>query len=223
VPGVTDQHGEPDEQKHHRVRRWAPDDDLLTGFDRAGRPAGLREFFATTIGASLLIWDLAFTLGAYHTVFYSRLFQILVISTVLLMGSIVLRHEIKVRPWMRVLLAVPLVWLLARLVAPFGTSSHSAHVLDAILVGLTVASVPFTLWVVARILAPDYFALPRRMLKTVALVIIGLVAVAGFVVGQFNYRFTTCHDYVEAGDNTPSNCRPASPPSTPPPSTPASP
>jgi hypothetical protein len=64
------------------VRRFAPDDDLLAGFDRAGRPAGLRTFFATTIAASLLVWDLTFSLGAYHTVFYYRLFQILVASTV---------------------------------------------------------------------------------------------------------------------------------------------
>jgi hypothetical protein len=34
-----------------------------------------------------------------------------------------------------------------------------------------------------------------------------LIGVAGFLVGQFNYEFTTCHDYAIAGNDLPSNCR----------------
>jgi hypothetical protein len=193
-------------QPARHVRRFAPDDDLLSGFDRAGRPAGLRAFFATTIGASLLVWDLAFSLGAYHTVFYYRLFQILVASTVLLVGAVVLHRDVKARPWMLALLAIPFLWLISRVVAPFGRGSDANHVVDLVLIGLTLASVPFTLWAVARILSPDYFELPAPRLKTAAVAIIVLVGVTGFLVGQFNYDFTTCHDYVIAGDDEPSNC-----------------
>ena len=193
----------------HRVRHFAPDDDLLSGFDRAGRPVGLRAFFATTIGASLLVWDLAFSLGAYHTVFYYRLFQILVASTVLLIGALVLRRDVKVRPWMLALLAIPLLWLISRVVAPFGRGSDANHVVDLVLIGLTLASVPFTLWAVARILSPDYFELPARRLKTTAVAIIVLVGLTGFVVGQFNYDSTTCHDYVIAGDDEPATAAPS--------------
>jgi hypothetical protein len=201
----------------HRVRHFAPDDDLLSGFDRAGRPVGLRAFFATTIGASLLVWDQTFSLGAYHTVFYYRLFQILVASTVLLIGALVLRRDVKVRPWMLILLAIPLLWMISRVVAPFGRGSDANHVVDLALIGLTLASVPFTLWAVARILSPDYFELPARRLKTAAVAIIVLVGLTGFLVGQFNYDFTTCHDYVIAGDDEPSNCH--TEPTTRPPST----
>jgi hypothetical protein len=209
-----------------RVRRFAPDDDLLAGFDRAGRPEGLRAFFASTIAVSLLVWDLTFTLGAYHTVFYSRLFQILVASTVLLSGALVLRREVRVRPWMLAVLAIPLLWLISRAVAPFGRGSEANHVVDLILIGLTLASVPFTLVALARILSPDYFALPARRLKAAAVAIIVLIGVTGFLVGQFNYEFTTCHDYAIAGNDEPSNCRnsPApSPRSTPTPTRSASP
>jgi hypothetical protein len=202
-----------------RVRRFAPDDDLLAGFDRAGRPAGLRAFFASAIAVSLLVWDLTFSLGAYHTVFYYRLFQILVASTVLLLGAVVLRRDVKVRPWMLAVLAIPLLWLISRVVAPFGRGSQANHVVDLILIGLTLASVPFTLVAVARVLSPDYFALPARRLKAASVAIIVLIGVTGFLVGQFNYEFTTCHDYVIAGNDEPSNCRNV--PSTP--SPPASP
>jgi hypothetical protein len=190
-----------------RVRRFALDDDLLAGFDRAGRPEGLRTFFATTIAASLLVWDLTFSLGAYHTVFYYRLFQILVASTVLLLGALVLRPGVRVRPWMLAMLTIPLLWLISRIVAPFGRGSEANHVLDLILIGLTLASLPFTLVAVARILSPDYFALPARRLKAASVAIIVLIGVTGFLVGQFNYEFTTCHEYDIAGDDEPSNCR----------------
>jgi hypothetical protein len=190
-----------------RVRRFAPDDDLLAGFDRVGRPAGLRVFFASTIAASLLVWDLTFALGAYHTVFYDRLFQIVVASTTLLLGAVALRREVKVRPWMLAVLAIPLVWLISRAVAPFGRGSQANHVVDLILIGLTLVSLPFTLVAVARVLSPDYFALPARRLKAASVAIIVLIGVAGFLVGQFNYEFTTCHDYAIAGNDLPSNCR----------------
>jgi hypothetical protein len=189
------------------VRRWTPNDDLLAGLDRAERPHELRAFLATTIAVSLPVWDLAFTLGAYHTVFYSRLFQILVVSSVLLLGSIVLRNVITVSPWMRALLAIPLLWLVVRLIAPLGRSGQAGHVLDLVLIGLTLVTVPFTLWVVARILAPEYFALPGRRLKVAALTIVVFVGLIAFLVGQFNFEFTTCHDYDISGDNTPTNCR----------------
>jgi hypothetical protein len=196
-----------DSQPQKRPRKLKPDDDLLSGFDREGRPQELRAFFASTIAASLVVWDLSFTLGAYHTVFYSRLFQILVVSSVLLLGSVVLRRDVRVRPWTRVMLSIPLLWLAVRFVAPLGRTSHSGHVLDDILIGLIMVCVPFILWAAARIVAPDYFALPTRRLKIAALSIVVLVAVTGVLVGQFNFRFTTCHEYDVSGDNTPSNCR----------------
>ncbi len=195
----------PERRRH--LRPSVPDDDLLAGFGREGRPQWLRVFFASTIGASLVVWEVAFDLGAYHTVFYSRLFQILVVSTVLLAGSLILRHQVRVRLWMRFVLAVPLLWLLERSVAPLGHTSTAAKVLDDVMVGLVVASLPFTIWALVRILAPDFFDLHNRRLQVISVVIVVLIAVAGFLVGQFNYRFTTCHDYIVAGDNTPSNCR----------------
>jgi hypothetical protein len=111
-----------------------------------------------------------------------------------------------------------------RLFTPLGRSTGREHVLEYVLVGMTVASVPFVLWALARVMAPDYFALPGRRLKTASVVIVCLVATTGFLVGQFNYRFTTCHDYVIAGDDEPADCRPDTTPTpTPTPSAPSTP
>jgi hypothetical protein len=196
-----------------RFRLWkVGDDDLLAGLDREGRPHGLRAFFATTLAGSLFLWQIAFALGAYHTVFYSRLFAIVVVSTVMLLGSIVVRHTVKVRWWTRPALALPLVWLISRWLWPLGRGTRPAQFLDDILVGLTVASVPLTILAVARVMAPEYFALGARRLKVAAVIIMAIVFVGGVLTGQYNYRVTDCEQYILAGDDEPANCH-APPPS----------
>lgn len=196
-------------------------DDLLSGFDEPGRrQAELRGYFASTLGASLFAWDITFTLGAYHTVFYARLMQLLVVSTVLLLGALVLRREVQVLPWMVGLQALPLTWLVWRLLAPIAGTDTVYHIVDFTLIGLILVTLPLTLWVIARLLAPDYFALSTRRLRLSAVVIVGVIALTGLLVGWFNYRFITCADFVVAGDFTPQNCRQLPPPPSqvPPPS-----
>jgi len=57
-------------------RHFAPDDDLaIFGFDRAGRPLGLRRSSPRPLAASLLVLDLAFSLGAYQHSLLLPLFQ----------------------------------------------------------------------------------------------------------------------------------------------------
>jgi len=184
--------------------------------DETGQPHGIRAFFATTITLSVVVWSITFELGAYHAVFYWRLMDIFVISTVLLLGTFVVRGTIRVRLWMRVILCIPILWLVARFLQPFGADNNGEHVADLVLIGLSAACLPLTLLAAARIVAPDYFTLPERRLKIAALVIVAVIGVAGFFVGQFNYRFTSCQDYVIAGDNQPSNCHkpPSSTPSS---------
>lgn len=193
----------PSPVQFHRV-----DDDLLTGFTHPGqRPGELRGFFATTLGISLLVWDLAFSLGAYHRVFYYRLLQIFVVSAVLLLGALVLRRHLTVRPWMLVILAIPVVWLAWRLSAPVGGRWPDVYrVVDAVLIGLVLLTLPITLWAVARIVAPDYFELSTLRLRLASAAIVLVVAVAGLLTGQFNDHVVTCQDFVIAGDDTPSNC-----------------
>ena len=70
----------------------------------------------------------------------------------------------------------------------------------------TVAVSPFVLWVVARLLAPNYFTLPDRKTKLVVIGIVAVVALIGFAVGRLDHHFLTCEDFQVAGDDTPSNC-----------------
>lgn len=184
-------------------------DDLLTGFSRTGQdPGELRGFFATTLGISLLVWDLSFTLGAYRTVFYYRLMQIFVVSAVLLLGALVLRRNLTVRPWMLAILSIPVLWLIWRLIIPVGGFFPEVYrVVETTMITLVLVTLPVTLWVVLRILAPGYFALSTLRLRLTGLAIVAVVAVAGFLTGKFNYHVFACESYVVAGDYPPANCR----------------
>jgi hypothetical protein len=130
----------------------------------------------------------------------------------MLLGSLALRRQIKVRPWMFAALGAPVAWLVFRAFAPSAGNERWFRILDAVLIGLTVLSLPLILWVLARILAPDYFALSSRRLRVVAVGIVAVIAAVGFLVGRFNDRVVTCEDFVLAGDDTPANCAKAPPP-----------
>jgi hypothetical protein len=58
-----------------------------------------------------------------------------------------------------------------------------------ILVVTVVAVLPIILWVVARLLAPNYFTLPDRRAKVAVIVIVVVVTLLGYAVGRFNNRF----------------------------------
>lgn len=192
---------------------------LRSGFRLTGaNQEQLRGFFASTLAASLLAWEITFTLGAYRTVFYSKLLQLLVVSTVLLVGVLVLRPAVRVRPWMVAALATPLAWTLFRLVSPSGTPGYW-HQVELLLIGFALLALPLTLWTVGLIVAPELFSLPTRRLRLAAVLIVALISGTGYLVGAYNYQILTCQDFIVAGDDTPSNC--ANPPPSAPPGTPS--
>lgn len=182
-------------------------DDLLAGFKGdPSRVATLRGFFAVTIVGSLLLWDLAFTAGAYHTVFYDRAHQVLVVSIVVLLAIVLLRGQLRVQPWLIVVFALPLVWIVFRLLVPFQRPGYVLRVVDDILVTLMAVALPLILWVIARLLAPDYFTLPGARMKATAAGIVLTVGLLGFLVGEFHERFVSCEEFTVAGDHQPEDC-----------------
>jgi hypothetical protein len=191
-------------------RRLLAEDDLLKGFDKTGPSRGkLGGFFAVTIGASLYAWHLAFTFGAYDTLFYHRRHQLFVLSVVVLLGGLILRSRMQIRPWLLALFAPPLLRVLLQLVFPVTESTGVTRIAEGVLNIAIVAVLPIVAWVVARLLAPDYFTLPDRRVKIAVIAVVAAVALIGYFVGRFNDRFLTCEDFRIAGDAEPANCAPA--------------
>jgi hypothetical protein len=63
-------------------------------------------------------------------------------------------------------------------------------------------------WIVARLLAPEYFSLPGWRLRVAVVTTIAIITVIGYTNGRFNCRSLTCQDFVTAGDKPPTNCAP---------------
>lgn len=162
-----------------------------------------RTFMVVTITGSLVSWDVGFEYGAFDTVSFHRVFTVFVISTVVLVTTLVRNDEsFATSPMSRLVLGLPLAYLLADLT--FLTTSQT--VVDVLNLAI-LATFPYTLWVIARLLDRDYFQLPARERAIAAAVVLALGA-AGYYVGVNNDRFLLCSDFERIGDFQPENCRP---------------
>jgi hypothetical protein len=189
-------------------RRPLGDDDLLSGFDRSGpKKEELRGFFAANFAASLYAWDAAFNFGTHHAVFYQRIQELLVLSSVVLVGTVVVRGQTRVHRWVLVAFLPPVLLFLFRLATPSKHVSPAVRIADDGLIIVNIVAFPLILLVAARLLAPEYFSLPTPRLKIATVVIVIGVALAGYLAGKYNYRVMTCHDFVITGADPPTNCR----------------
>lgn len=154
-------------------------------------------------GASLAAFNLGFDVGAFQNVDHRKIWAIWVLCTVALISSYVL-HDADYRlggRW-RLALAVPSVWLLADV---FVATDNRAVVV--ILLFASVVALPFALYVLARLVAGDFFEFPGRLRVALALTV-ALVFSVGLYVGDGHERFLQCQDFELAGEYTPKNCRP---------------
>lgn len=161
---------------------------------------------SVTLG--LVIWPIAFNLGAYGQIFYTDVFRLVVASSILL--AIVAVNPPYATPWIwfvRVALASPLVWLLvAGYVVGSTTEAMRRGLFVAWLVLTVVVSVPLSLRLLIDLFTPQVARTgsPRTTAAIVALV--AAVGVIGFVAGRENPRFMTCADFAVAGSSEPQNC-----------------
>ncbi|WP_430501529.1 hypothetical protein ACQRWP_08165 [Micromonospora trifolii] len=176
-------------------------DDLLRG--TAEQKLG--GFYAIAFGASLWAWDVAFALGTHQTIYYYRRQELFVLSLVVLLSALLLRRRLHTHSWVLLFFLPPIAFLLLRLGAPqpLGAVAEIAY---RILNVASLAVAPFVAAVIVQLLAPNYFTLSGWRIKLTVVAIVAIVALTGFLVGHFNYRFVTCEDFVVAGENPAPNC-----------------
>ena len=122
-----------------------------------------------------------------------------------MLGTIVLRRQVKVNWWLLGLLSIPMFWIFFRLaVTPRENSLTST--IDSVLFILVVMLYPMVFWIVLRLLAPEYFPIPNRRLKVMSVVIVIVIAFLGYAVGEQNSRFKSCNEFRVSGNDLPANC-----------------
>ena len=186
---------------------WVKNDDILTGFSSEQDSAPeVRTFLISTIGAALVASDVAFNLGAFHTVFFGRRHQLAVVLSVVVLGTIVLRRRLRVHWALLVVLSVPMLWVLFRLAVPNREPGSVTGNVDGALFVLMIMLYPVAFWIVLRLLAPDYFAIPNLRLKVMSMLIVLLIAALGYGIGEFNGRFMSCNEFKVSGYDLPADC-----------------
>lgn len=157
---------------------------------------------------SLLSFPIAFNLGAYDAVLYPDVFRAVVASFVLLCLNLRYPTYSGTRVWFtRVWLASPTIWFLCATLTAGSTGAAMSRPVFAIWLIVTIAvSVPLTLKLLIDMFAPEIGDRRDRQPAAWVAVIVGIVAVMGYLAGAFNDRIMTCDDFTLAGASRPSDC-----------------
>lgn len=186
--------------------RPMPEDDERPDPNTAGRATGV-----VTVGMCVAVWWPAFTLGAWGRLFFEQKLTVWAAASAALLIVLFRHHGEQHRKRRAAALMLPSVWLVLAL-----TVEDHGGFLDALTgaLGDTVAvlGLPATMWVLARIMWPDFGAgllSPARRVLVVALVL--SIAVASYLLGVHHAAFLTCEDFTVSGNSEPPGCAPGAP------------
>ncbi|QJU56189.1 hypothetical protein HL652_18270 [Herbiconiux sp. SALV-R1] len=158
---------------------------------------------------SVAVWWPAFTLGAWGDFFFDQMLTVWAASTGALF-VVLLQLRGRARILRALALLIPSLWLALSFVpVPNDEDVFAwAVTLLGILVGLL--AVPTTIWVLARIIWPEFgdeISWPRRLVVIGA---VALIALASFLLGVNQSKFLTCEEFTISGNSQPPGCTPES-------------
>ncbi|WP_019180366.1 hypothetical protein [Microbacterium yannicii] len=163
------------------------------------------------VGMAAIAWWPAFTLGAWEEIFFDDILAVWAASTAAFVFVLVERRPVGGRLLRAFLLLLPSLWLLLNFIVADDTEDLGVFVVDLLAIAAVLVGIPFTLWVLVRIVWPDFSNdMPRRTKWLIALVVLG-VAVASFVLGLNQAHFLTCEDFAISGNSEPPGCTPLAP------------
>ena len=175
--------------------------------------ASTRTYLLAVVGLTTVLWDLGFTLGAFGTIFFEKLFFVWVACTSILIGSLFVPSKKRpFGPFGAVVMALPTIWLIMQVwenVSPIQPKIIDIDIVILVIaIVITVLSLPYVARILISVTVSESLSIQSRKLQT-AVIIISLVAgLTGFFVGANNYLFLTCQDFKVSGNDLPANCRP---------------
>jgi hypothetical protein len=159
-----------------------------------------------SVGMAIVVWWPAFTLGAWGDLFFDTLLTLWVASTSALVFVLVERRPVGRRLWRALILLLPSVWLALSFV-DIETTDLPAFI--ATLFGLLVVLIasPLTVWVLARIMWPDFGESASGRQRWLIVGVVGGIAVASFLLGVNQEHLLTCEEFTVNGNSEPPGCR----------------
>ena len=170
------------------------------------QPLPYQQLGVIVVGVSLAVWWPAFTLGAWGEIFFDTLLTVWAATTAAFIVVVLVPGARKRLRWRILTLLLPSVWLVISIAIPADGSNLALDLVAALGVIVVLVGIPFTMWVLARVVWPDFDeTLPARGRWLVILTVF-LVAAASFTLGANQSRFLTCEDFTISGNSEPPGC-----------------
>ena len=161
------------------------------------------------VGIAAVAWWPAFTLRAWEEIFFDDILGLWAASTAAFVFVLVERRPVGGRLARAFVLLLPTVWLVLNFAISGETTDLAVAIVDLAALLAVLLGIPFTLWVLVRVVWPDFASETRRRTKwLIAAVVLG-IAVASFVLGLNQEHFLTCEDFAISGNSEPPGCTPA--------------
>lgn len=158
------------------------------------------------VGMAAIAWWPAFTLGAWKEIFFDDILALWAASTAAFVFVLVERRPLGGRLARALVLLLPSLWLLLNFVADDETTDFGLALLDLAGLAAVIVGIPFTLWVLVRIVWPDFATETRRRTKWLIVLVVFGVTAASFVLGLNQASFLTCEDFALSGNSEPPGC-----------------
>lgn len=163
------------------------------------------------VGMSLVVWWPAFTIGAWGDLFFDQLLTLWAASTAALVFVLVERRPAGGKLARALLLLLPSLWILLSYVFNEDEENLAILLLDLGAVLAIVIGLPFTMWVLVRIVWPDFSSFMRARTRWFILSVVGGVAVISFLLGLTHAQWLYCEDFAISGNSEPVGCTPEPP------------
>lgn len=159
------------------------------------------------VGMSIAVWWPAFTLGAWGDLFFDQLLTVWVAATAAFVVVLLQPRPSKRRFLRAAILLVPSLWLVLAFVE-LETEDLLTAVVDLLAILVAIIGIPFTIWVLVRVLWPDFGTHLRWTTRIIVLLSVAAIAVGCWALGANHHEFLTCGDFVQSGNSPPDNCVP---------------
>ncbi|GAA0991438.1 hypothetical protein GCM10009563_04060 [Subtercola frigoramans] len=177
-------------------------------------PLPYQQLGVIVVGVSLAVWWPAFTLGAWGEIFFDNLLTVWAATTAAFIVVVLVPGARKRIGWRLFTLLLPSLWLVINIAVPADGGNLALALVALLGIGVILLGIPFTMWVLARVVWPDLGETVPTRGKMLVLFTVLLIAAGSFALGANESSFMTCEDFIVSGNSEPPGCVHADAPAT---------
>lgn len=158
------------------------------------------------VGMAAVAWWPAFTLGAWGEVFFDDILGFWAASSAAFVFVLLERRPLWGRIGRAAVLLVPTAWLVLNFLVDSDSDNVAIALVDLAALLVVLVCVPFTLWVLLRIVWPDFVDRTPTRRRWLIVAVVGGIVVIAYVLGLNQANFLTCDDFAISGNSLPPGC-----------------